>query len=81
MPVTTTVKTIVAPFGVEIDTPRNGDVLLQAIPGCRLRGAVRAGKVVTKDNGDTVAMASNPMADPDRLLNRRGDVAKGKPDD
>lgn len=26
------------------------------------------------------AMASNPAADPDRLLNRRGDVTKGKDD-
>ncbi len=34
----------VPPFGVEIDTPRNGDVLLQSIPGNRLRGAVNPSK-------------------------------------
>ena len=27
------------------------------------------------------AMRSTPMADPDRLINRRGDSTKGRPDD
>ena len=27
------------------------------------------------------AMRNTPMADPDRLINRRGDSAKGRPDD
>lgn len=40
-------RTIVAPFGVEIDTKRNSDVLLAAIPNCRLRTAIRADKTVT----------------------------------
>ena len=29
-----------APFGVEADHPRNGDLLIQSIPGCRLRSAI-----------------------------------------
>jgi len=37
---------IVLPFGVEIDTPRNADVMLQSIPGCRLRGRIDASKPV-----------------------------------
>lgn len=35
---------IVPPFGIEIDHPRNCDVMLQTIPNCRLRGAVSASK-------------------------------------
>ena len=31
---------IVAPFGIECDLPRNGDLVIQSIPGCRLRSAV-----------------------------------------
>jgi len=50
MPATTEVK--IRPFGVEIDTPRNQDVMLQCIPGCRLRGAVRAGKTVRDQQGN-----------------------------
>ncbi len=41
------VQTIVRPFGIEADTPRNSDVIIQCIPGCRLRGAVAAGKMTT----------------------------------
>ena len=37
---TTATKTMVPPFGVEFDHPRNADFLLQAIPGCRIRGAI-----------------------------------------
>ena len=33
-------KTIVPPFGVEFDHPRNADFVLQAIPGCRIRSAI-----------------------------------------
>lgn len=32
---------IVAPFGVEADHPRNNDLVIQAIPGCRLRGKMK----------------------------------------
>ena len=37
-------KVVVAPFGVEIDDSQNGDVVVQSIPGCRLRGALYAMK-------------------------------------
>ena len=33
---------IVPPFGIEISTPRNGDMRIQGIPGCTLRGAIKA---------------------------------------
>lgn len=39
-----TKKTTVAPFGVEADTPRNQNVMLQSIPNCVLRGALNASK-------------------------------------
>lgn len=39
-------RTIVAPFTVEADHPRNADLMLQNIPGCRLRGAVKASRTV-----------------------------------
>ena len=35
-------KTIVPPFGIEIDHPRNCDIVLQSIPGCRLRSRIKA---------------------------------------
>lgn len=37
---------VVPPFSVEIDTPRNGDVMIQSIPGCRLRGGIDSSKPV-----------------------------------
>ena len=46
---------IVAPFTVQADHPRNCDLLIQAIPGCRLRGAVSASKgVVDAKTGDVM---------------------------
>ncbi len=33
---------VVPPFGIEIDAPRNNDVVLQGIPGCRMRSAHKA---------------------------------------
>ena len=47
-------QTIVPPFGIEIDTPRNGDVIIQNIPGCRIRGAVDSSKPVRNRKGDLV---------------------------
>jgi len=38
----TSANTIVPPFGIEIDAPRNNDVLIQSIVGCRLRSAHKA---------------------------------------
>ena len=40
----------VAPWGIEIDVYSNSDVIVQSIPGCRLRGAIRAGR--TLPNGE-----------------------------
>lgn len=39
-------KTVIQPFGVEIDTCRNGDMIIQSIPGCRMRGAIRQAKPI-----------------------------------
>jgi len=47
------IKIIAQPFGIEADSPRNADVMLQSIPGCRLRGRVEAGKpVIDAKTGD-----------------------------
>lgn len=35
---------IVQPFGIEADHPRNCNLLIQAIPGCRLRSAISGAK-------------------------------------
>jgi len=49
----TETKTIVAPWGIEADHPRNADLMLQCIPGCRLRGAVSAMKTtINKKTGE-----------------------------
>ncbi len=39
-------RTQVQPFTIEVDHPRNCDLLLQSIPGCRLRSAISAGRTV-----------------------------------
>lgn len=43
---TTAAPAKVRPWGIEADHPRNCDLLIQSIPGCRLRGAVAAHKPV-----------------------------------
>lgn len=35
---------IVAPFGIEADHPRNSDLVVQCIPGCKLRSAISGSK-------------------------------------
>ena len=40
-------EVIVPPFGIEISTPRNGDMRIQSIPGCIMRGAIK-GRVTCK---------------------------------
>jgi hypothetical protein len=40
-------QVLVAPFAVEADHPRNCDLLLQAIPNCRLRSAIEGTRTVT----------------------------------
>jgi len=49
-------QTILAPFGIEADHPRNGDLLLQSIPNCRLRSAIKASRttIVNKQSEDHV---------------------------
>ena len=37
-------KTIVQPFGIEADHPRMCDLLIQSLPGCRLRSVIAANK-------------------------------------
>jgi hypothetical protein len=39
---TKTNRQVIPPFGIEIDTPKNSDATIRGIPGCRLRGSVRA---------------------------------------
>jgi len=39
-----TAKISVPAFGVEADGPRNNDLLIQSIPGCRVRSAINASK-------------------------------------
>lgn len=41
------IKVLIEPFTVEIDHPRNADVLLQCIPGCRLRSLISGAKPIT----------------------------------
>ncbi len=36
----------VAPWGIEADHPRNSDLAIQAIPGCKLRGGIKASRTV-----------------------------------
>lgn len=33
--------TVVQPFGIEVDHPRNCDIVIQCIPGCRMRGRIK----------------------------------------
>lgn len=40
------VSTTVAPWGIEADHPRNSDLAIQAIPGCKLRGGIKASRTV-----------------------------------
>lgn len=58
---------IVAPFGIEADHPRNSDLLIQSIPGCRLRSTIIGSRPFTDKRGDirvpkdqTMALASLP---------------------
>ena len=66
---------IVAPFGIEADHPRNCDLLLQCIPGERLRSAFDGGKSVKNRAGDMVTprdqasfLASFPKTPGQQLL-------------
>lgn len=46
---------VVPPFGVEADHPRNSDLLIQSVPGLRLRSAIDGAKPITDvKTGDQV---------------------------
>ena len=42
------------PFGIKADHPRNCDLAIQGIPGCRLRSTIKAGRTTTvrREGGD-----------------------------
>ena len=51
-------------------------------PSIRLSAKSKAGRLDPKyDRMVDRAMGNTAAADPDRLINRRGDIAKGRPDD
>lgn len=58
------VRVSVQPFTIEADTPRNGDLIVQCIPGCRLRGAIDAtkGTVVNKQDPDNTPVVPQDQA-------------------
>ena len=47
MTVAEKVKSTVQPFGVQADHPHNSDILLQSIPGCKLRTRIVSNKPIT----------------------------------
>lgn len=50
----TKLEVVVTPFGIEADHPRNCDLLLQCIPGERLRSAFDGSKPAKNKHGDLV---------------------------
>ena len=45
---------VVPKFAVQVDHPRNDDLVVQCIPGCRLRSTIRGGKaIVTEDPNES----------------------------
>jgi hypothetical protein len=59
----TETSTEVPPFGVQIDHPRNSDVIVQAIPGCRLRSTIKSTRQVkNKITGEMVVPVDQAMA-------------------
>lgn len=79
------------PFAIEIDHHRNGDVLLQSIPGVRLRSVIESSRPIKKKNGDLVTpieqavkLASFPRTpgmqvhvDPEKLTYKIVDPLRG----
>ena len=53
---------VVPPFGIEVDHPRNCDIMLQSIPDCRLRSAVSP--VVTNVDGTVRTMTAKGLTPP-----------------
>jgi hypothetical protein len=54
-------ESIVAPFGIEIDQKRNSDVLLQSIPGMRLRSAIEASRPIIGKDGEPMVPVDQSM--------------------
>jgi len=50
-------EAVVAPFGIEADHHTNSDLLIQAIPGCRLRSALRPRPVKDRKTGNMMISA------------------------
>jgi len=46
MPSTSEKSVSVMPFAVEVDHPRNNDLIVQCIPGCRLRSVIKASRSI-----------------------------------
>jgi hypothetical protein len=60
----TKTETIVVPaFGVAVDHPRNCDVMLQAIPGCRLRSKLKS--VTVAIGGEVRSQQARGMVPPE----------------
>lgn len=57
----TTEEMVIAPFGIEIDHPRNDDVMLQSIPGTRLRSAIDGTKGSVNARGEYVIPLDQSM--------------------
>lgn len=55
-------EAIVAPFTIEADHPRNCDLLLQSIPGARLRSAISGSKTVTNKRTGAVYIPPDQSA-------------------
>jgi len=61
---TVRVKSAVAPFGIEADGPRNNDLLIQTIAGCKLRGRIVANRGTIVNNRDEY---NTPVVNPDQV--------------
>lgn len=52
---------IISPFGIEADHPRSSDLLIQCIPGVRLRSTISAMKTVKNKRGEDVIPIDQAM--------------------
>lgn len=51
----------IAPFGVEADHPRNGDLMLQNVVGCRLRSAIDGTKCIVDQRPGKEGVETIPL--------------------
>jgi len=66
MPTTKETAASLPPFGIEADHPRNSDLLIQSIPGCKLRSAIGANKPVHPSAKDNEERRRFPMVPRDQ---------------